>query len=80
MQQGRREQMHGGVLPTWSVLHDPEEMQPVPWPRDVSMNTSVQFSCSVMSASLQLHGLQHTRTPCLSPAPGASSNSCPSSR
>ena len=39
----------------------------------------VQFSCSVMSNSLQPHGLQHTRLPCSSPIPGACSNSCPSS-
>ena len=41
---------------------------------------SVQLSCSVMSDSLQPHGLQHTRSPCPSPYPGAGSNSCPSSR
>ena len=29
----------------------------------------VQFSCSVMSDSLELHGLQHTRLPCPSPLP-----------
>ena len=38
--------------------------------------TSVQISCSVVSNSLQLHGLQHARLPC-SPTPGAYSNSCP---
>ena len=32
---------------------------------------SVQFSRSVMSDSLRLHGLQHTRPPCPSPTPGA---------
>ena len=37
----------------------------------------VQFSCSVVSNSLQPHGLQHTRLPCPSPTPGAYSNSCP---
>ena len=36
----------------------------------------VQFSRSVMSHSLQPHGLQHTRLPCPWPAPGACSNSC----
>ena len=41
---------------------------------------SVQFSHSVMSDSLQPHGLQHTRLPCPSPTPRACSNSCPSSR
>ena len=39
-----------------------------------------QFSRSVMSDSLRLHGLQHARLPCPSPTPGAYSNSCPSSR
>ena len=39
---------------------------------------SVQFSCSVMSDSLQPHGLQHTRPPCPPPTPGACSNSCAS--
>ena len=38
---------------------------------------SVQFSRSVMSDSLWPHGLQHARLPCLSPTPGACSNSCP---
>ena len=32
---------------------------------------SVYFSLSVMSDSLQLHGQQHARLPCLSPSPGA---------
>ena len=40
---------------------------------------SVQFSLSVVSDSLQPHGLQHTRLPCTSPAPWVYSNSCPSS-
>ena len=38
---------------------------------------SVQFSCTVMSNSLQPHGLQHARPPCGSTTPGACSNSCP---
>jgi len=41
---------------------------------------SVQFSHSVMSDSLWLHGLQHARLPCPSPTPGTCSNSCPLSR
>ena len=41
--------------------------------------SSVQFSHSVVSDSLQPHGLQHTRLPCPSPPPRAYSNSCPSS-
>ena len=35
------------------------------------------FSCSVVSDSLQPHGLQHTRLPHPSPSPGAYSNSGP---
>ena len=41
---------------------------------------SVQFSCSVVSNSLQPHGLQHTRPPCPSPTPRVHSNPCPLSR
>ena len=41
---------------------------------------SVQFRCSVVSDSLQSHGLQHTRPPCPSPTPGAYSNLCPLSQ
>ena len=42
--------------------------------------SSVQFSCSVVSDSLQPHELQHARPPCPSQTPGVYSNSCPSSR
>ena len=38
---------------------------------------TVQFSCSVVSDSLQPHGLKHARPPCPSPTPSISSNSCP---
>ena len=41
------------------------------------LEVSVQFSCSVMSDSLQSHGLQHARPPCPSPIPGVYSNSGP---
>ena len=36
-----------------------------------------QFSHSVVSNSLQPHGLQDARLPCPLPTPGACSNSCP---
>ena len=39
----------------------------------------LKFS-SVMSDSLQPHGLQHTRPPCPSPTPGVYLNSCPLSQ
>ena len=42
--------------------------------------SSVQFSCSVTSNSSWPHGLQHARLPCLPPAPGVYSNSCPLSQ
>ena len=45
-----------------------------------SLFPEVQFTCSVMSDSLQPHGLQHTRLPCPSLSPGACSNSCSSSQ
>ena len=41
---------------------------------------SVQFSHSVVSDSLWLHGLQHARLPCPSPTPRGCSKSCPLSR
>jgi len=42
--------------------------------------SSVQFSHSVLSDSLQPHGLQHPRPSCPSPNPRVYSNSCPLSR
>ena len=38
--------------------------------------SSVQFSRSVVSDSLQPHGLQDARTPCSPPTPGVYSNHC----
>ena len=48
-------------------------------PLDHSVS-SVQFSRSVLSDSLQPHESQHARPPCPSPTPRVHSNSCPSSR
>ena len=42
--------------------------------------TSLLFSRSVVSDSLRPLGLKHTRFPCPSPSPRASSNSCPLSQ
>ena len=42
--------------------------------------SSVQFSYSVVSTSLQPHGLQQARLPCPSPTPGVYSDSCPLSQ
>ena len=41
---------------------------------------SVQFSHSIVSDSLQPHGLQNTRLSCPSPTPGVYPNSCPSAQ
>ena len=43
-----------------------------------SIPSSVQFSRSVFSDSLQPHESQHARPPCPSPSPGVHSDSCPS--
>ena len=45
-----------------------------------ALEPSVQFSCSVMSNSLQPHELQHARPFCPSPSPRVHPNSCLSSR
>ena len=42
--------------------------------------SSVQFSRSVVSDSLQPHEPQHARTPCPLPTPGVHPNPCPLSR
>ena len=61
-------------MPGLPVHHQlPKSTQTIIW-------LSLQFSRSVMSNSLQLHGLQHTRLPCPSPTPRACSNSCPLSQ
>ena len=44
---------------------------------DSMLANSDQFSCSVLSDSLQPHEPQHVRPPCLSPTPRVHSNSCP---
>ena len=44
------------------------------------MQSSFQFSCLVVSNSLQSHALQQARLPCSSPTPTPCSNSCPLSR
>ena len=43
---------------------------------EAGIGSSVQFSHSVMSNSLQLYGLQHARLPRPSPTPGVHSNLC----
>jgi len=63
----------------WSYYQDNQQIQ-----CNLYQNTndifieleSVQFSCSVVSNSLQPHGLQHSRLPCPSPTPRSCSNPC----
>ena len=57
------------VWSPWSPCPDPVLFAP--------RRSSLFFSHSVMSDSLQPHGLQYTRIPCPSPSPGICSNSCP---
>ena len=47
---------------------------------NITIFSSVQFSHSVVSDSLQPHESQHARPPCPSPTPRVYSKSCPSSR
>ena len=49
-------------------------------PRDFQSSDSTFSSCSVLSASLQPHELQHSRPPYPSPTPGVHPNPCPLSR
>ena len=46
----------------------------------MTYDASVQFSCSVVSDSLQPHEPQHARPPCPSPTPRVHPNPCPLSR
>ena len=51
-------------------------VHPSCWNSNIYVFSLVQFSCSVMSDSLQPHGLQHSRFDCPSPTPRVYSNSC----
>ena len=75
---------------SWSVrprtaLQNSGKFQTLKWiteafiPIVIVYFSSVQFSCSVVSNSLQPHEPQHARPPCLSPTPGVYPNSCPMS-
>ena len=64
---------------TGSAGHLPTTWQSLFTFRQVWSRSSVQFSHSVMSDSLQPHGLQHAGLPCPSRTPRACRNLCPSS-
>ena len=57
-------------------MHGPRKVKVIVW--SSTMTRLLLFSHSVLSDSLQPHGLQHTRPPCPSPTPGVHSNSHPS--
>ena len=61
---------HG--IPSHTILNGS-----VPWNIVWVQFSSVQFSRSVVSDSLQPHELQHSRPPCPSPTPGVYPNPCP---
>jgi len=67
----------------WWYDHSPGARHPGVWGQ-VGLRkhqfSSVQFTRSVMSDSLQPHKLQHARPPCPSPTPRVHPNSCPSSQ
>ena len=59
------------IVVFWSLLIAPYSCAPV---------SSVQFSHSVVSDSLEPHELQHAMPPCPSPTPGIQPNPCPLSQ
>ena len=66
----------GSSLVNWLFASGGQSVgAPVLW-----TSCSVQFSRSVVSNFLRLHGLQYTRPPCSPPAPGIYSNSSPLSQ
>ena len=67
----RSREFHGLFSP-W----DHKESDTTEW-LSLSLQSSVQFSRSVLSDSLRPHGLGHDRPPCLSPTCRVYSNSCP---
>ena len=61
------------------ATHSNSLLWAIPWTEEPGglHFSSVQFSHSVVSDSLQPHGLQHSRLPCPSPTPRVYPNSCP---
>ena len=65
---------------TWRVSSLPFQEELMSFSPFSSRFSSVQFSSSFVSDSLQPHESQHSRPPCPSPTPGVYPNSCPSSQ
>ena len=65
---------------SWDIKVCKNSVRITVWGWLVDSLISSLFSCSVMSNSLQPHGLQHARLPCPSLYPRVCSNSCPLSR
>ena len=69
--------LHSICQQIWKTPQWPQDWKRsvfIPIPKKDNAN-SVQFSCSVMSDSLQPYEQQHVRLPCPSPTPRAYSNS-----
>ena len=66
------------LIPPWQQMYLSVLLTPC---SPLTLQSSpVQFSCSVVSDSLQPHELQHARPPCPSPTPRVHPNPCPSSQ
>jgi len=59
------------------LKNNPEQNEPESKDNTLCSFISFQFSCSVVSDSLQPHEPQHTRPPCPSPTPWVHPNPCP---
>ena len=71
----------GRFFTKWATREDLPTIQNIPAPNNSAKVQKhylmAQFSCSVVSNSLQPHGLQHAMHPCPSPTPRAYSNLSP---
>ena len=70
--------LYSGQKMYWSAKYSFHPSTSLSW--SFLFHQSLLFSCSVVSNSLQSHGLQHTRLHCPSPSPRARSNSGPLSQ
>ena len=61
---GEKTNLHAEEFKIVYVVILPSHFKPLLFKGQLYLASSVQFSCSVMSDSLQPHGLQHVRLPC----------------